>query len=1010
MSEQEPMNIEETPITYRPMWANEVGVFGAGKRRTLRYSAGGLVQLALASPNDSLSLARMGRALYGESNEFAWSSALNLMDMANKQLEHVGLQFKEVSGNNVTSQNRRTFTILPTTEEPKRSDQVNKTKTPDFTPKRENLTLGENLNEAIRNIESFLENIDDDTLRHYQRGFIEALLRSYQDGYVGGYIHAATGSGKSRVAAKIIQAHNLHHNGGKVILLNPTLQILEQNAKEIREITPDTPVSNFYSEEHDLTGDVINTTPKSFINLVRKGLLKREDIKLVICDEVHKYLGEQTHNLFRMAPNALMLGLTATPYFSPLDGFIARGIVDSNEHWTELFTNGIAEVGLEEGIESGILAKLDVHLLRTQAVIDDIDIFTNTGEYNRNRLEKHLNILSRNFLTVGMIAGVDAIPENITIPSDLIKEVKKIHEKIDGKKTAIFGIGVGHIESLAKILEAAGKTVGTIHYKTSSEDRRRILEAHKKGEIQIILGVDSLRLGWDSPETEVGIYMAPTRSGIVATQELGRILRKSEETGKEKAIAIQLIDRFIKPGQAPIIIPNLFDPFFILRGSRTGLEEPDQKNSVKKPEPLINFSGLSIDALFEFGEIDRIIYERVRSGNLDEVDEVLNFKANKILEQNPEISAYQLYRQMAENMPYFIPFEKQAQVLQAIASIDSNVVKRGKNLLVFMHLRSIMKAAEPYFGEDEDLNSDLIQECITAIYGKMDGFNSDNNLSMQLINEVSKACKSFISSRENIPFEWVDKKADGAILEEIEDYWELGHLSVGEFAEELSQKYGVRPRPLLSYLEMRIAELQPPVGEMDDQTYRGVIERQLREGVASLLENLPGERVAKIMIQRWGLDGRGERTLKQIASRWSLSPERIRQLEKKGYRLLRRNMKRSNMLYLLEYILDDGLDNYGINYEPRNDQVSSQLFGSEIEYDFSKFAIVSEHAKLSINNLRCTYYVDFGLWRKISGHKIETLGDLIKLGKIKGISLYDVRTLRVSYRDLLARIANGEVV
>lgn len=305
MSEQEPINIEETPITYRPMWANEVGVFGAGKRRTLRHSAGGLVQLALANPSDALSLARMGRALYGQSNEFSWSSALNIMEMANKQLEPVGLQFKEVSGN-VTSQNRRTFTIFPTTEEPKRSDPVTKTKTPEFTPKRENVALGENLKEAIRNIEEFLKNIDDDTLRHYQRGFIEALLRSYKDGNIAGYIHAATGSGKSRVAAKVIQAHNLHHDGGKVVVLNPTLQILEQNAKEIREITPDTPVSSFYSEEHDLTGDVINTTPKSFINLVRKGLLKSEDIKLVICDEVHKYLGEQTHNLFRMAPNALI--------------------------------------------------------------------------------------------------------------------------------------------------------------------------------------------------------------------------------------------------------------------------------------------------------------------------------------------------------------------------------------------------------------------------------------------------------------------------------------------------------------------------------------------------------------------------------------------------------------------------------------------------------------------------------------------------------------------------------
>ncbi len=59
--------------------------------------------------------------------------------------------------------------------------------------------------------------------------------------------------------------------------------------------------------------------------------------------------------------------------------------------------------------------------------------------------------------------------------------------------------------------------------------------------------------------------------------------------------------------------------------------------------------------------------------------------------------------------------------------------------------------------------------------------------------------------------------------------------------------------------------------------------------VYALLENIP-DRLREILILRYGLDGRGTRTLRETATTLSLSRERIRQLEGRALTLLRQFM------------------------------------------------------------------------------------------------------------------------
>jgi len=86
-------------------------------------------------------------------------------------------------------------------------------------------------------------------------------------------------------------------------------------------------------------------------------------------------------------------------------------------------------------------------------------------------------------------------------------------------------------------------------------------------------------------------------------------------------------------------------------------------------------------------------------------------------------------------------------------------------------------------------------------------------------------------------------------------------------------------------------ELSEMVGEADpltpfDQTGARNQAETLHKALALLRE-----RDRRIIVQRFGLDGTGEKTLAEIASQFGLTRERVRQLERGALRKLRRTLK-----------------------------------------------------------------------------------------------------------------------
>lgn len=758
--------------------------------------------------------------------------------------------------------------------------------------------LDQTRRQSIHRLEDYLQTPAERKLREHQVDVMQSFHKFLRSGGTSGYISLPTGSGKTGLAAEFIRVLGL-----KTVILSPTQTILEQTHTQVtQKFAPEADITNYYAQEKDLSGKVLNTTYQSMMLLLDNDQIAPENIELLICDEAHTALGEQRHTIFRKFPNALMIGLTATPYFAQLEGYRQRGLVEEGESWTGLFKNLIHEMTLEEGIERGILSPLEVHLLRTNIQVGDVQI-QSTGEYNKTSLERWLRVQARDYLAVAMIAGADKLPPGIKLSQTQAEEVEAIHEKIRRQPTVIFGLSIDHIEDLKhKLMDAGRYSTFTVHSGVDPEKRAGILKSFSEGMIDNVLAVDVLRLGWDAPIVRTGIFLSHTRSGIVAVQEIGRILRPSPETGKERALAIQLVDDFQNMAQAPILIPNIFDPYYVLKGTQTGLETSKAGPGTKRDVPKITFSGLEIDSIIQETRTQDLLQTRFSQADTLEVAQIIDNLIEDIKLKNPDFSFLDVCKELSNQLPYQVRNERQLQTLQAISSIDTNVSSAGKKAILFLYMKTILSALEPYFKGDKDWDQDILHSAISNIFENITGLTSKYALPTQIHSLSQRGAAKFISSLENIPQTWVVASKHHELTSMVTEEFEISGLNLTEkqinaLAEELSSKTCIEAGPIVTYINYRIY-LGKISEETGDDTEEEVMNLSLRDDLEKVMQKLKGtERLAIKM--KYGLSSiaDGEMSYKKIGDILGCTSQYSSMLEAKGLRHLR-NPRLSRILWV----------------------------------------------------------------------------------------------------------------
>lgn len=358
------------------------------------------------------------------------------------------------------------------------------------------------------------DDTDDDTnvrFLYEPRGAqIEALyaLNNFrQDGGTKGIVQAATGIGKTFLAAFDSKEFD------RVLFVAHRKEILEQAAKSFRCIRPDKTTGYFMSEYKETDTDFVFASVATLgqAEYLNDRYFGQNDFDYIVIDEFHHAVNKQYKNIIDYFKPKFLLGLTATP--ERMDGRDIFALCDYNVPY---------EINLAEGINKGMLVPF-----RYYGVYDDTNY--KDVEYTQG----HYKIQSLNLAYISNSKRTDLI---------------FMHYSKHKRKQALgFCCSREHAEMMAEAFCKRGAKAAAVYSGIQgpySVDREKALMELKMGALEVIFSVDMFNEGVDVKSLDLVMFLRPTESPVVFLQQLGRGLRIDK--GKQYLVVLDFIGNYVK--------------------------------------------------------------------------------------------------------------------------------------------------------------------------------------------------------------------------------------------------------------------------------------------------------------------------------------------------------------------------------------------------------------------------------------------------------------------------------
>jgi DNA repair protein RadD len=338
--------------------------------------------------------------------------------------------------------------------------------------------------------------------RYYQDAATEALWRDMRDHSPVAVL--PTGSGKSIIVAQLCQ--KTFDAGGRVIVLHPRKELIEQNAAECRALMPGVDVGLYsagLSKRHTEHAIVFAGIQSCFD---KAHLFGSRDV--IIADECHLLPpdGEGRyrtflHDLKALCPHSRFCGLTATAFRT------GSGALCGPQN---LLTKVAYTASVSRLMTEGYLCPIINRPMASELDTSGLKILSRTQEFDAGDSER-------------LFDTDDKVNEAVA---------EILSKTIDRHSVLLFCSGVKHAGHVADVLATmSGERVGLVTGETMPLERSNLLSMFKAGTLRWLVNVDVLTTGFNAQRIDCICVLRATASPGLFAQICGRGFRVHESKG-----------------------------------------------------------------------------------------------------------------------------------------------------------------------------------------------------------------------------------------------------------------------------------------------------------------------------------------------------------------------------------------------------------------------------------------------------------------------------------------------
>jgi superfamily II DNA or RNA helicase len=348
------------------------------------------------------------------------------------------------------------------------------------------------------------EILSEETIKpnYLQEQVLGALDCYRKNGHKKGVVILPTGTGKT-----YLSAFDTLNAQGRILFIVHKLDILSQSRESYEKIYTTAKLGL-------LTGDAREHVNDSKVLFASKDTLrncftdfKPNEFDYIVIDEVHHGQAPTYQSILSyFKPNIFMLGLTATP-----------DRTDRKDIFQLFDYNKVFEYTLNDAIDNGFLVPYTYYGLTDN--IDYSNIRYNGSKYKIEDLDRALIIPERN---------ERIFDEYIT--------------KGCGNKALGFCCSIKHANEMAELFKSKG--IPAVAITSETPDRDKVIKDFRQSVYTVAFTVDLFNEGIDFPDLRVLLFLRPTESKTIFTQQLGRGLRLCG--GKGNVVVIDFIGNYKK--------------------------------------------------------------------------------------------------------------------------------------------------------------------------------------------------------------------------------------------------------------------------------------------------------------------------------------------------------------------------------------------------------------------------------------------------------------------------------